>query len=53
MNDESPAVASARPRWKANWIRTNASTWQAQTGAANKTSPPPCTAAFVPTSAAA
>ena len=25
QNDERPAVASARPRWKASWIRVNAS----------------------------
>ena len=53
MKEESPAVASARPRWNENWIRMNARPWQAQTGAAKSTSAPPCTAAFVPTSAAA
>ena len=53
QNDESPAVASARPRWNESWIRVKASPWQAQTGSAKRTSAPPCTASFVPTSAAA
>src|SRR6516225_8188623 len=53
QNDERPAVASARPRWNASWISVNASTWQPQTGAPKASSQPPCTAALVPTSAAA
>ena len=53
QNEESPAVASARPRWNESWIRVKASPWQAKTGSAKRTRAPPCTAAFVPTSAAA
>src|SRR5262249_59486560 len=52
-NDERPAVASARPRWKESWIRVNASPWQTQTGTISSRYQLPYQADFVPTSAAA
>jgi hypothetical protein len=53
QNDDSPAVASARPRWKESWIAVNASPWDTSTGRTKRSAPPPATRAFDPTSAAA
>src|SRR5690242_19592608 len=53
QNEESPAVASARPRWNESWMNVNASPWQPQIGAIRSRNQPPYHADFVPTSAAA